>query len=327
MIRHRRAACCVSLLSGLVLATAACTGDPIPLSAQAGSTVVLPFSDGDDAMLEPLAQIAYGGTDYADPQRGSLVVQLDQPGGFELTTRLAFLAEAPVESPMGPGGIHGALDFGRQLLLLVDIPTDAPLGTHSLHVIHRRTVGGAVVDTPVDESPGSIAILPNAVQAGSETVYGSPTPTQGWLNGGLYPIDLGDLASVVPQPSFGVAVTTPTGAPPEEDPRYVSYAAVEVGYPRDVIDIVRVVASEPTESLVWHRDDRNGTLRIFSLVRSNEGSPTGLGPVRVVFDLDDPEGAVLDLGDVTVELLEANDQSGLDLVQDWSLSASATAIR
>jgi hypothetical protein len=315
------------MVAGWVLATAACTGDPIPLSAQAGSTIVLPFSDADDAVLEPIAQVAYGGTEYADPQRGSLVVQLDQAGGFELTTRLAFLAEAPVESPMGPGGLYGALDFGRNLLLVVDIPTDAPLGTHSLHVVHRRTTGGVVVDVPVDDSPGSLAILPNAVQAGAETIYGSPTPTQAWVNGTLYPIDLADLATVIPDPSFGVAVTTPSGTPPEGDSRYVSYAAVEVSYPSDVIDIVRVVASEPTESLVWHRDDLQGTLRIFSLVRSKKGAPTGLGPVRVVFALDDPEGDVLDLADVTALLQEADDQSGIDLVQDWSLAASLTAIR
>lgn len=60
-------------------ATIGCQGRIAPPSAQAGSTVVIPLDGG------PFGdEFGYDGEISEDYQRGTLVYQLDGPGGFAL---------------------------------------------------------------------------------------------------------------------------------------------------------------------------------------------------------------------------------------------------
>ena len=328
----------VLLLVGALalLAIAGCMGNPIPLSAQAGSTIVVPYSSSDFDVFEFVDPVGFGGTEVEDPQRGTLVLQLDSFGGFELTTRLGLNAAAPVEAPVGAG----AAGWGSQLLLVVDIPTDAPLGTHDLVLVNRRVEGGVPVDTQITPSPGAIRILPTVVDAGGELVTGAATPGQFFSPGaGFLPLkDFVDLdgdgeldnffENAVPEPSFGVQVSTPTGqVPPGSAPRLIAYASVDVTYPAGVIDIERVVATYPNDGLVWFEDDQLGNLTVYGLSLKKRGA-TGLGPFRVVFSLDDPDAALLDLASVGATLDTARDQFGdASIVGDWGLLATTTRIR
>src|SRR5262245_59843903 len=103
-----------------------CQTRPIPLSAQRGSTVVIPLSWG-------TGLFGYGGTEYTDYQRGQMVFRLDSLTGFELTTRFSTIA---VASPRASFGAT-ATSAGGQVVSLVDIPVGAPLGTHALYVVRK----------------------------------------------------------------------------------------------------------------------------------------------------------------------------------------------
>jgi len=318
------------LLAGLALVVAgtACHGRPIPMSAQAGSTIVIPLSDSEHPGLLPLAKIGFGGSSYEDPQRGSLVAHLDDASGFALETRIAFIATPPVESTLGPSGGP----FGRSLLLVVDIPTNAPLGYHDLVLVNERVVDGTPESTVVTPAPITIAILPNVVSAGGQNVVGTPTQEIFYLGTQALPFEDGVVSgnllhSAVPPPSFGLRVSTANGqVPTGQAGRFVAYAKVDLAYPRDTIDIVRVVATNPAEQLVWWEDDRVGGLRVYVVAR-NAVTATGVGAVRVVFGLDDPADT-LDLGEISVTSFEARDQTGLTTIKsEWALVASTSAIR
>jgi hypothetical protein len=316
------------LVAGLLCALGglACHGRPVPTSAQAGSTIAIPLASTETAGLGGLAKLGFGGTDYDDPQRGSLAVYLDSQGGFKLTTRLALLGAPPVESPLGPSG--GAI--GRNLVLVVDVPANAPVGVHNLVVVNERMVDGVAQNTVVTPAPLSLAILPNQVVANGQIVVGTPTPSTFFVTPGELPFDDGTtntLELAVPPPSFGLTVSTANGqVPPGGAGRFVAYAKIDLSYPRDTIDIVRVVAVDPAKQLVWWEDDHVGGLRAYVLTQSTV-VPTGIGALRVVFALDQPTDT-LDLAEISVSAFEARDQTGSTTIKSqWALAATKTAIR
>lgn len=304
--------------AGILCEVLACTAQPVPLSAQAGSTVLIPFS------IQELTEVGFGGTDFSDPQRGSLVVQLDGQGGFELTTRLALVAAPPVESPSA----HDGAPQARNLVLVVDVPTDAPPGTHSIVLVNRKTVGGAPVDTLVSPSPQTLRILPSSILAGGEVVDGAPTQSRIWLGGDYEALGQASFAAVVPEPSFGLSVRTPDGTAPDDGTnRFIAYAQVSVSYPAQVIDVKRVVALEPADTLVWSQDDGAGNLTVYGMVKRT-AHPTGLSPLRVVFGLDDPSTPLALDGSVVASLDTARDQFGDGAIQqDWGVTVQLDGIR
>lgn len=313
-----------------------CTGQSLPQTAQAGSTVVLPFAVSDSAGLLPLNEVAYGGTDFEDPQRGRLVVRLGGASGPALTTRFATLVAPPVTASTGPSA--GAT--AQTLLLVADIPVDAPPGTHALALVRERTVGGVVEEVEVTPSPATLRILPHEVtyqaEGGAlETATGTPTPTQMWAGSSWQPFlpgtplggPQGGYWWAIPEPSFGVALTG--NVPPGSGSRFVGYVELEIEYPASKIDVLRVVAEEPAAGLVRWEDDGAGVL-VVELVASSPGySPTpGVGPIRVVFALDDELQPVLDLVGFDADVVQATDQFGEPTIQnDWSLNSVVTAIR
>lgn len=177
------------------LAALGCQGAPIPLSAQKGSTVLIPLGGLDDA---DAGRIGFGSQVYEDRQRGALVFRLGGPDGPELVTRATTALSGPLASSHG---ITGG-PFGNRtdlIVSLVDVPnTDAiPEGVHSLHVV-RRLDG---IDHAGPAYAGAIAILPATVGS----ITGAPTPFRLLTGSGA------DLTSmirhIVPDPQVLFAFT------------------------------------------------------------------------------------------------------------------------
>ena len=312
---------------------AGCTTHPVTTSAQVGSTIVIPFSVESVPGYVPLPVFGFGGSEFDDPQRGRMVVHLGDETGPTLDTRLSFLVTAPVESELGVRS-----SFGATLLVMVDIPAGTPLGIHDVVLVHERDVAGGVEET-VLLSPQTIRVLPDQVLAGSDLITGAPTPSQVFFAGAWWNLigtnngqPFNNYEQLVPEPSFGVRVSTDTGVPPPDTaPRFIAYAKVEVDYPEDVIDVKRVVSQEPIHSVVSWQDDGD-RITAWSLTKTKHdpfvaGQITALGDLRVVFGLDD-EAVPLDLGDVDVTLLEVRDQFGQASIEgDWGVVASTAPIR
>lgn len=291
----------------LLAALVGCQARVIPLSAQAGSTVVIPFTGANEGAEPGLGPIGYGGTDYPDPQRGETVAQLGTTG-WELSTRATMEAAPSTRANLA----------GRQMLLIADIPAGAPLGTHDLVLVNRRDDGGGPVDTPVTPAyQGSLTILPNSIDvdtgSGIETVVGSPTPTEYYgtkpLGG---PVGWWQAAPFFAIPDPGFRLTVVRGQT-DGSGREIASAVIEVSYPDAVISIGRVAAESPAADAVWASDDGEGTLTIHAAHR-NGGD---LGVVWVGFTL---EGATpLDIAQVSTTLVKATDQFGDDAIQTEQL--------
>jgi hypothetical protein len=276
------------------LAALACQGNVLPLSAQQGSTVLIPLT-GDPAQ----GVVGYGGTLREDYQRGTLVYQLDGPGGDELVTRASTAVlpapNAEIASGLMPQRLH---------VSLVDIPLDAPEGAHSLHVVRRRIEGGTAVDHQ-DAPPykGELTILPQQVDVDGPPFVseGAPTPLARWA---CQPAPCGfksitNAHIAIPFPELRVTFSA-----------FVSAAEVRFEYPSDVIDVFD--AFEPPQgasthlATVWHQDDPgNEVVRV--------GAVAPLAPFRMLslaFSLDDGASEILDPADVNVVVERAWDAQG-----------------
>lgn len=286
----------------LGLSLAACQGRPVPLAVQAGSSIVIPLENG--ALFQ--GSVGYGGTEVEDFQRGTLIYQLDGPGGFELVTRGTSAVMPPPSSTLAKDGLTFVPPL--QLVSLVDIPDDAPLGTHSLHVIVRRMEDGVPVESAGPAYAGAITILPKELEVdlggGPVTVTGEPTPFERrlcafgnctWLESASF------VSDIVPRPELQLQLS-----------QSVWSFEIELEYPPDVIDVVDAFQSlwiwvpANERGLVWFDDDGNGTVRI-------SGAATGTGTfdlISLVFELDDGANAILDPEDTTATVLRATDADG-----------------
>jgi hypothetical protein len=130
---------------------AACALRPIPITAQRGSTIVVPLGGADVAT-------AFGGTEVSDPQRGEMVYYLQDSGGpvIELTTRASSLVAS---HPAAPWTRNAPMAIPYQMLSVVDIPQSAPYGAHPLYA--RRRLDGNWMGSAI--SMGPIEILPSTV--------------------------------------------------------------------------------------------------------------------------------------------------------------------
>jgi hypothetical protein len=277
-----------------------CQGQIAPLSAQAGSTIVIPVSG--DPNIVPMG---YGGTEGEDYQRGTLVYQLDEPGGFELVTR-ASSAVAPVPNTTATVEFFAPK---RQVVSVVDIPTNAPLGSHTLHVKRRRIESGSPVDYTGPEYNGEITILPNEVEfdvgGTPETSVGAPTPSLVWE------CPLFNTCGWHPRPPSGAIPMPELRLTTEDEVNSIGAIELEVEYPASVIDIFDVyeVATFQTNHLavVWYdNDETNGVLRI----GASATSPIPVITIGIAFQLVDGETEILDLDDVAVSVEEAWDLEG-----------------
>lgn len=303
----------------LLLPFLACHARPIPLSVQAGSTVVIPVGGGFPT-VDLVSPVGFGGTDVADPQRGSFVFRLGGPLGFELITRAAFEVK-PSDRARTPG---------QQILAVVDVPANAPIGSHALHLSLRREANGASVELPVSPGyEGGLTILPHEITidlpgGGTETVVGTPTPAEDYRlapGGGA----LGWLPSTpgqaVPRPGLRVFVLSP-GRDPLEN-RWTAGAIVDVAYPEDTIEIASVVPVDPLKDSYWWEPRGPGRIRVYGTAMQ----ATELSPFWVVFELIDP-ARPLDRASFSASLVTAADQLGSDdIVAAWQVTAGVGEIR
>lgn len=289
-------------------ALAACSGKPIPLSAQAGSTVAIPLLSGSYP-----TEIGYGGTEVTDYQRGALVFRLDGPTGMELVTRGTSLVFASPASAAGRGIVSGP----SQIVSIGDLPADAPVGTHSLYVTRRRIEAGQPVEYAFPGYAGPIQILPNQITVplsggGSESITGAPTPFQAYLGSWL---DVrANVPWVVPDPELRLQLSTAVFA-----------LEMTVVYPASVITVQDVL--EPpviaTDHLatVWSSESnpsQPGTLHVKAVAGAQ-----GFSTVSLVFTLKDGASQILDPDATTVTVTKAYDQNGDAL----SPSISSKSIR
>jgi len=201
-------------------AALACQGSPIPLSAQKGSTVMLPIGGH---IAEDSGQIGFGSNVYEDPQRGDLIIKLDDASGPELVTRAVTALASSLASPQGIGAaLTGNADL---IVVMADIPNvpEVTEGPHGLYIVRR--LGG--VDYPGPNYTGEIQILPASVSTTAGIVNGTSTPLA-ILELGGYPADQ-YMPYLVPDPQLIFATTVEAYA-----------AEFEVTYPSSQVDILDV---------------------------------------------------------------------------------------
>lgn len=328
----------------------ACSGQPVSVTVQAGGTVMVPLTV-ESEMNGAVTVASYGtahwwldGTRFEDPQRGELVLLLDDGDGdpsndVELVTRGVFVAEAPVESAER----NLQTGFGRRLLLVADVPVDAPLGTYPLRLLHRRVVDGQTVESqplqdavsgdPVDYF-GELKILPPSIpiqlpDGTTETAVGAASPDLLYFyNGDTIFFGQAGLGPemAMPAQAFSIAVTFDTAA--AGSGQYPGYLKLAVDYPASVIDIQKVVLAEGSQGHAWFEDDGEGQLTVHGVAFQKVNYATmGVGPIQVVFSLDDAETAVLDPADLSIEVVAAADSLGepIDPVA-WGLSVQAPEV-
>lgn len=308
--------CRLLLVASLAFTVATgCMGRVAPLSAQKGSTVLIPLG-----AHEVLAgQVGYGGSDVADPQRGELVWSLEtSTGPVELTTRASGVAAMHTTAPWADGG--SALT--AQVVSLVDLENqvdDIPVGTYDLSVVHRYQdpVTSQMVEDPLNYF-GELSVLPEQIEvirddATMETITGAPTTFE-WLvdaMGSSVPLTQQQLDGATPAPVVVVSLGQDVWA-----------AEVDVSYPGGVIEIESAVhAMNPVANhgaLVHVSDDPGAQQTRVSAVASSGA----LGRLWIRFSLDDPQAAILDPADITVQVVDAWDENGAPM----SASASVEGI-
>lgn len=287
--------CVASLALGI-----ACQGQPAPLTAQVGSTIVVPLSGGFTSTV-----FGYGGTEVIDYQRGEMRFRLDGPTGSILTTRGTSRVSAGHSSPLGRG--FGFAPSSIQVVSVVEIPADDDLvGPHLLHVSRVRIENSAEVEYTYPAGtfgPMSLSILPSEVTfplpgGGSATVTGAATPFVGWIAGIAYTDITSAIPAVVPDPEIEVQFDTPLSA-----------LEITVNYPDDVIDVVGVL--EPPQTYVgnlakvWYEESTPGTLVIKSVAGGRQ-----FAVLSIVFTLDDGATEILDPDDVAIAVDKAFDDDG-----------------
>jgi hypothetical protein len=226
----------------LALLAVACQGQPIPLAAAQGSSVLIPIGGGGLALGEgPL--MGYGSPTHDDWQRGRLRLWLDaDPDGVdddvELPVRGVARVSADRASPAGLSQSANSWELGDQVVVVVDVPIDAPLGPWPVYA--RRYMqqwnGASWQEQELDvaQAPsyhGALEVLPEV---------SSPTPLEAFLFGYWQPVTA-NVADLVPHPKLRFVVqaspgpSTPLGA-----------ARFTVTYPASRLAVHGVVA-EPID--------------------------------------------------------------------------------
>lgn len=290
----------------LLLALAGCQGQPVPLTAQAGSSVLIPLNFDAGTVND----VGFGGSDFTDYQRGKLVYRLDGPSGFALTTRATSLALAYPGTTAGKGGSAPT----TQIVSLVDIPASADpnyLGTHTLYVQHVYTdpATGTVKTAAGPGYSGEITILPAQISVplpggGTQTVVGQPTPIASCVPGGncapgSFQDQTANLPLLIPKPELRVTLSTSVWA-----------ADLSVTYPPSVISVLdgfETPFGRVTHlATVWMQDDASaGHLEVHAVA-----STAAFSLLSISFDLNDGASQILDPSTVGVSVVKAWDQNG-----------------
>jgi hypothetical protein len=294
----------IGLLWLVVAAGVACEGQVVPLTAQQGSTILIPLANSN---LEG-GVVGYGGTDIVDDQRGELVYYLDQIApGNELTTRGSGVAFGSYSSPFARGD---DFSLGGQVISIVDIPIGAPLGPHD--VIVQRERGGTPLSSP--SFNGSIVVMENSIDFGSFVAVGQPTPFASWNDAAGAYFPAGDLVpSQAPDPELRITFQLPPGVELWAAELAVSYDPGVIVV-EDVVEPVLTVLNH--RAVVWYDEPAAGQLTIGAA-----GMQRKFSNLSIVYTLVDGATEILDPNDVVVMLDKATDATGADI------SGSVTLLR
>lgn len=307
----------------LIAAISACGSRPVPMAAQAGSTIAIAIGS---ELLEGV-NIGYGGSALAaegthDDQRGELVFQLIDPSTSALiATMETVLVTRSMADPASEIGITNdsslvpGINAGiTQVVAIARIPETVAAGTYELLMRRKDRTGALFDDLPHSESPindvGLLTVLPGGPAAS--------TPMLGVVPVGDFPLEI-DLAQAQ---AFGRAyphpklVVTFGGTTPPRAAHFV------LRYPSSKIAEVRSVFEEQhfgRNSIVLFTDDpQQGTVTIDFA----DPAGTGVRSLAAALELEVPFAAPLELADFTLENVSLYDASGA-LMAGASLSVSA----
>lgn len=313
-IRCAEALALVLVAAGLT----ACMTQPIPLSAQIGSTIAIPLGEVD-------GKAGYGGADYTDHQRGELVFQLVGTDPLvELTTRFSIATTAhpasimaglaQLSQPSPPPAVP------EQLISLVDVTpsnqTTLEPGTYSLSVIRRRP--GKPDKAGPNYTGGQIRILPASIDiGGGEFIDGAPTELKKVNNCSGFCNFRSEIYRAIPRPSLTLTLESNVAA-----------FDLDLSYPANVIDIVDVIDGDNDfkaanqGTLLWFDDNGAGSIQIRGVSHPDAGVSSAL-QIDLVFELDDGASQTLNLSQdpIVVEALNAYDLNGQPISASVSIGA------
>jgi len=285
----------------IVFATA-CGGPTVPISAQAGSTIVIPVTG---ELLAGSDTIVGFGNEFAeDRQRGILVFRLRE-AGKELHTRLTTSV-----TTTGIVSANLVRDSNmRQVVSLVDLPADSPVGTFHIDVARRfRDLEGVEREESIPYG-GEVTVLPHQLDLDCDQtadVIGRPTPWVAFFpqaGGGVTPVEIATsggsgnvIAGMTPLPELVIRLLPAPSA-----------LELEVAYPADKIRVEGVMdesRSKLSREIVWWDEPAPGQLSIGRI---------GLGGdhVSIAFSLTTAEP--LDLAEVSVTIRSATDANGFEV--------------
>jgi hypothetical protein len=310
----------VFLFGLLGMITIACGGNPIPMTAVRGSTVLIPIGGGGivdgTKMGYGTPALPDGAPARRDWQRGRLRIWLDSepsdsvPPEGELLVRSITRVRPDRASP---AGLSEGEDYwlGDQVALVVDIPATAPLGW--FYLIVERVIpqwdgtdwDQEVTATSAPAYRGLLEIVDGA---------GSPTPWDAWAD-----IWSGNVSAsipgFVPYPKFRFVVqssTTPIGS-----------ARFTITYPTSRMLIHGIVA-EPISvdridwgpsALISYSEPTPGVLEVSCVAPEGVVQPA----FAIVFELTNPSappasgGGPVTKANFTFSNVEAWDVSGAPL--------------
>lgn len=307
-----------------VLVAVACSGRPVPLSAQAGSTIAIPI--GGEAAEN--GRLGYGGQVLAtsdppqyDDQRGELVIVLQDPADstrqYQLVTRAVINAYPDPGSPAGIANTIAASEDTpsvqiSQALAIVDIPspTDAPPGPTPgpYNILVSRRVRSSAAEPP-EYQPLTPSPLYSGMNYQLTILPGTGTPTP--LRGGTFGIEfdaLSGIRSLYPYPRIPLRLPSAGGAPPSAAHMVVSYPPAKISV-KSVFETLHLGRG----SMVSFADDPASGMLTIDLINGDPLSATR--DLSIAFELENPfgsgsTGGRATLADFTVQTLAIYDANG-----------------
>jgi hypothetical protein len=320
----------LALALAIVLSSSAAHADTVPLSAEIGSTLVVPI--GDEA-----GAVGFGGSaTAADPQRGQIVYSLS--GGrlgasVDLVTQATMLVPVSASAPLFDDPAQARLQRGK-IVSLVRIPANAGLAPGEEYLLRARLVRGASV-TPLSYSASVVVSAPTRGQRAAPSA--SWNLLSSWLPSAPAATAAGvDLSLAIPRPTLVLHWTWSGGPeirgdPPELDDGANKILGVQLvlHYPPRVIRIARVLAPSGRELAIWSQDDHNGELSIQAVSRDG----LSLDQLEVAFDLVGarPLDPADPIDGVRIDLKQAIDERGYPAdrgrTPPWSLAVAGVTVR
>jgi hypothetical protein len=322
-----------TILGIVLLALSGQTG-PVSLTAEIGSTLVVPI--GDEAFEHGAAGFG-GSATTADPQRGEIVYSLS--GGrltapVDLLTQATFLVPVSPSSPLFDDPVNARLYRGK-VVSLVRVPTNRGLGAGEEYQLRARVVRGASV-TPLGYAASLTLSAPKSGPRAAP--WAAWDFVSSWLPAKATPTSAAgfDLSLAVPRPTLQLQWSWSggpevRGTPPELDDGANKILGVDlvVYYPRRMIRVVRVLAPPGRDLAIWSQDKGNGELAIQAVSRDG----FSLDHLEVAFDLDGarPLDPADPIDGVRVDFKRAIDERGYPAdrgrTPPWSLAVADVTVR